>query len=69
MRVTDDVAFSVGRHCCLGSPPARLEVAEMLATILTRCPDLTIDAAAVERFPVVGSVHGYIRVPATFTPR
>jgi hypothetical protein len=41
----------------------------MLATILTRCPDLTIDTAAVERFPVVGSVHGYIRVPATFTPR
>jgi cytochrome P450 len=64
----DHLSFSVGNHRCLGSPLAKLEISEMLATIGQIIPDLTIDHSAIERYPSIGAVNGYSRVPATFTP-
>lgn len=64
----DHVSFSTGNHRCLGSPLAKAELDAMLETILTRLPGLRIDPDAVVGYPSIGGAHGYISVPATFTP-
>jgi cytochrome P450 len=38
------LAFGHGIHYCLGAPLARLEGAVALRALLTRCPDLALDA-------------------------
>jgi cytochrome P450 len=62
-------SFSGGPHRCLGSPLAKLEIAHMLKRLYELLPDLAIDHDGVERFPTAGGVAGFVRVPATFTPR
>jgi cytochrome P450 len=65
----DHVTFSTGHHRCLGSPLAKIEISAMLETILTEFSDMRIDHEAIERYPHLGLVNGYSRVPVTFTPR
>ena len=55
------LAFGVGPHFCLGAHLARLEVAEMLRTLLRRAPDLTL-AGAPTRVPS-NFVNGIGRLP------
>ncbi|MHB8694794.1 MAG: cytochrome P450 [Solirubrobacteraceae bacterium] len=55
-----------GRHFCLGSPLARLELKLIMPEIIKRLPDLELNG------PVARSrsnwVHGYTSVPIKFTP-
>jgi cytochrome P450 len=55
-----------GRHFCLGSPLARLELKLVMPEIIKRLPDLELNGP-VERTRS-NWVHGYTSVPIKFTP-
>jgi cytochrome P450 len=55
-----------GRHFCLGSPLARLELKLVMPEIIKRLPDLELNGP-VERTKS-NWVHGYTSVPIRFTP-
>lgn len=63
------LSFGVGRHSCVGSATARMEMQLALAKLLERFPDIElIDADAVE-FEFHGAETCAIsRLPARFTP-
>lgn len=65
----EHVSFSTGHHRCLGSPLAKLEVADMLGSLSRELPDLCIDHDSIEMNPSNGGVNGFLRLDATFTPR
>ena len=63
------IAFGAGRHFCLGSHLARLELTLMFEAIMQRLPD--IEPAAPWRYresPITPSVLGPAYMPARFTP-
>jgi cytochrome P450 len=63
------VAVGAGRHFCLGSHLARLELALMFEAIVTRLPDLCPTAPwRYGRSPIAPSVLGPAVMPAAFTP-
>ena len=62
------LSFGVGLHRCVGSHLARIEFAEMMTAILTRLPDFHIDETAVVEYPNWGTIGGWAKLPATFTP-
>jgi cytochrome P450 len=64
----DHVSFSAGHHRCLGSPLAKIEIQHMLETIYAALPELSIDHDGIERYPNLGTVAGYMKIPATFRP-
>jgi cytochrome P450 len=61
-------SFGLGIHHCLGSHIARMEFGVMLTEVLLRMPDYRIDWARTKRFSNVGTLCGYLALPATFTP-
>lgn len=61
-------AFGLGIHRCLGSTFARLEIEIVLGEVLRRIPDLVIDRGSSRRYASVGTVNGWVDMPATFTP-
>ncbi|KXK61301.1 hypothetical protein AWW66_14260 [Micromonospora rosaria] len=63
------VAFGAGVHHCLGAHFARTMFRVLLAAVLRRIPDFRVDAAGVRRYPSVGQVNGFRRLPVTFAPR
>lgn len=63
----EHLSFSSGHHRCLGSPLAKIEIEEVLAVVAERMPDMRIDEERTVRYPDIGTVDGYIRMPATFT--
>jgi cytochrome P450 len=65
----DQVSFSTGHHRCLGSPLAKVEIADILYIVCTELPDLRIDHESVVPYPNLGGVNGFSHVPADFTPR
>ncbi len=63
------VAFGAGRHFCLGSHLARLELALMFEAIVTRLPDVRPSAPwRYRQSPIAPSVLGPASMPVTFTP-
>jgi cytochrome P450 len=60
-------AFGIGSHRCVGSTLARTEFAIVLREILRRMPDYTLVDGA-ERYSNIGTVNGWHRLPARFTP-
>jgi cytochrome P450 len=62
------MTFGGGGHRCLGAHLARLEFRLILEEVLDRLPDYRIDRPAIEPYPSIGVVNGFIRVPATFAP-
>ncbi|MFL6090164.1 MAG: cytochrome P450 [Aeromicrobium sp.] len=62
------MAFGVGPHRCLGSNIARREFLAMVSGILRRMPDIKFDLANAARYTSVGSVNGWVSLPATFAP-
>ena len=63
------IAFGAGRHFCLGSHLARLELRLMFEAIMTRLPDLAPSAPwQYRQSPITPSVLGPSYMPATFTP-
>jgi cytochrome P450 len=63
------IAFGAGRHFCLGSHLARLELTLMFEAIMTRLPDLRPSAPwKYRQSPITPSVLGPAIMPAAFTP-
>jgi cytochrome P450 len=62
------VAFGVGIHRCIGANLARQEFKVIVAEVLRRLADLSIDTERTPRYPDVGLMFGYQQMPATFTP-
>ncbi len=62
----DHVAFSSGRHYCLGAALARLEGEVGLRVLLERYPDLRLEPGARRRDTRI--LRGYERLPVTLTP-
>ena len=62
----DHIAFSAGRHHCLGAQLARMEGEVGLRAIWDRFPDLRLDAGATRRETRI--LRGYERLPATLRP-
>ncbi len=58
------VAFGAGVHFCLGSPLARMELAESLGLLLERVPGLELDADPVSRGTFVLRGHQRVDVRA-----
>ncbi len=61
------LAFGVGVHFCLGAPLARMELAESLAALFDRFPDLVLAGEPVSRETFV--LRGNRSVPVQGTPR
>ena len=57
------IAFGAGLHHCLGAPLARMELQTSLATLLRRCPRLTLAGDPVRRPTFV--LRGYESVPVS----
>lgn len=62
------LAFGVGHHRCLGSNFARVELRAMLEGVLTRMPDFVVDYERAQKYHSIGTVNGFLSVPASFTP-
>jgi cytochrome P450 len=63
------LTFGAGRHFCLGSHLARVELQEMFTELVTRIPDMEL-GGSVEYFEYdeVPGTSGPERVPVRFTP-
>ena len=62
----DHIAFSAGRHHCLGAQLARMEGEVGLRAIWDRYPDLRLDPGARRRETRI--LRGFERLPATLRP-
>ena len=62
------VGFGNGIHRCLGSFVARLMWDVMVKEVLNRVPDYEVIEAEAVQYPLVSSINGWIKIPATFTP-
>ena len=62
----DHIAFSAGRHHCLGAQLARMEGEVGLRAIWERFPDLRLDAGATRRETRI--LRGFETLPATLRP-
>jgi cytochrome P450 len=62
----EHVAFSAGRHYCLGAALARMEGEVGLRMLFERFPDLALAPGAVRRSTRI--LRGYERLPASLTP-
>jgi len=60
-------SFGVGAHRCVGSTLARAEFAVVVREVLRRMPDYALVDGGV-RYSNIGTVNGWHRLPATFTP-
>ena len=60
-------SFGIGSHRCVGSTLARTEFAVVVREVLRRMPDYTLADGAV-RYATIGTVNGWHRLPARFTP-
>ncbi|PXX58033.1 cytochrome P450 [Nocardia tenerifensis] len=61
-------AFGLGIHRCIGRHIARMDFEVMVGEVLRRMPDYQIVAGAAEKYPTVGQINGYVKMPARFTP-
>jgi cytochrome P450 len=62
------IAFGAGMHRCIGSTYARMMFEEMIAQVFARIPDYRIDLAKGRRYTSVGTINGWVDLPATFPP-
>ena len=61
-------AFGLGIHRCLGSNFARAQYAIVLGEVLQRMPDFRLIREQAEHYESIGTVNGYVKMPATFSP-
>lgn len=62
------VGFGAGMHRCVGSFLARLMFEVMINEVLDRIPDYRLIEEGMASYPNIGTVNGWIRIPARFTP-
>ena len=60
-------SFGMGVHLCLGAPFARMQMRVAVEQVLRRMPDFEV-GADIKRYETIGTVNGWISMPATFTP-
>jgi cytochrome P450 len=61
-------AFGLGIHRCLGSNFARAQYAAVLGEVLKRMPDFRLIRPEAEHYESIGTVNGYVKMPAAFAP-
>ena len=61
------VAFGFGPHRCIGAPLARATFDGVLETVLDTIGDYVVDVGKAARYPRVGAVNGWERLPARFS--
>jgi cytochrome P450 len=62
------VSFGMGIHRCPGSHLARVEFTTMIAHVLHRLPDFTLDEDGVVEYPNWAMLGGWASIPVRFTP-
>lgn len=62
------IAFGAGMHRCIGSFMARVMFEEMMHVVFARIPDYRCHADRARRYTSIGTINGWIDMPATFTP-
>jgi len=60
--------FGLGKHRCIGLHVAREVINTVLTEVLTRMPDFTMDADAIEMYPDLAVNQGWVTLPIKFTP-
>ncbi len=63
------VAFGFGPHRCIGAALARATFDGVLDAVLDTIGDYVVDVEKASRYPRVGAVNGWERLPARFSPR
>ncbi|MGP3953883.1 cytochrome P450 [Streptomyces sp. 7N604] len=61
-------AFGIGMHRCIGRHIAQTDFEVVVTEVLRRLPDYRLIEGAAERYPTVGQINGYVKMPARFTP-
>lgn len=61
-------AFGIGAHRCIGRHIAQMDFEVVVTEVLRRLPDYRLIEGAAERYPTVGQINGYLKMPARFTP-
>jgi cytochrome P450 len=61
-------AFGIGMHRCIGRHIARVDFEVVVTEVFRRLPDYHLIEGAAERYPTVGQINGYVKMPARFTP-
>jgi cytochrome P450 len=62
------IGFGAGMHRCVGSFLARVMFEEMLKAVLSRIPNYQIEADHAVRYRSIGTINGWMNMPATFEP-
>ncbi len=62
------IGFGAGAHRCVGSFVARVMFDEMIKQVLERMPDYAIDIKHARQYQSIGTINGWMNMPATFTP-
>ena len=62
------IGFGAGAHRCVGSFIARVMFEEMIKQVLARIPDYDIDLNRARRYRSIGTINGWMNMPATFAP-
>jgi cytochrome P450 len=60
--------FGLGVHRCLGSNFARAQYTIVVEQAIKRMPDYRLNRGQAERYETFGTINGYVKMPATFTP-
>ncbi|WP_419827192.1 cytochrome P450 [Sphingomonas sp.] len=62
------IGFGAGAHRCIGSFVARVMFEEMVKQVLSRMPNYRIDIDRAQRYRSIGTINGWMNMPATFAP-
>jgi cytochrome P450 len=62
------IGFGAGIHRCLGSHMARQSFQALVYELLRRLPDFRVLDDEAEQYGTTGTVNGWVRIPAKFTP-
>ena len=62
------IGFGAGAHRCVGSFIARVMFDEMIKQVLTRIPDYRVDLEQARKYRSIGTINGWMNMPASFTP-
>lgn len=62
------IGFGAGAHRCVGSFVARVMFEEIIKQVLARMPDYRIDIEHARQYRSIGTINGWMNMPATFTP-
>lgn len=65
---TKHAAFGIGAHRCIGRHIAQADFQIVITEVLRRLPDYRLAEGAAVRYPTVGQINGYVKMPARFTP-